>query len=111
MLLLERLQVFRDSKDQYEDAWDTQDWIQRELEAALIAQCVQRDRPILRKRSRSEAKRLLEALREVFYIIEDVEDLERDKQALLDLGKNKNVRIIDLRTVKNRFDDVLVVIQ
>ena len=73
MLLLERLQVFRDSKDQYEDAWDTQDWIQRELEAALIAQCVQRDRPILRKRSRSEAKRLLEALREVFYIIEDVE--------------------------------------
>jgi hypothetical protein len=80
---LERLQEFRKSKDQYDDAWDTQNWILREIEAALVAQCVQRDRLISRKRSHHEAKQLLEALRYIFYIIDDAERCICESPALL----------------------------
>ena len=73
MLLVERLRKFRDSKDQYWDAWEVRNWLYREIEASLVAQRVRRDRPISRKSSRSEAEQLLGALKQVFRVIEDVE--------------------------------------
>lgn len=44
------------------------------------------------------------------YIIEDVENIDRDKAAFEKIDPERRVRIIDLRHLKNRFDDVLVVI-
>lgn len=44
------------------------------------------------------------------YVIEDVSDLDRDRQVFERLDPSKDVRIIDRRAVKGRFDDVLVVI-
>lgn len=44
------------------------------------------------------------------YVIEDIEDIERDKKKLESIDSNRRVRILDRRNVKGRFDDVLVVI-
>ncbi len=44
------------------------------------------------------------------YIIEDIADLDRHRLDFERIDVNKTVRIIDCRHVKNRFDDVLVVI-
>lgn len=44
------------------------------------------------------------------YIIEDIEDIDRDRAAFEAIDSERQVRIIDLRGRKNRFDDVLVVI-
>jgi hypothetical protein len=44
------------------------------------------------------------------YVIEDVGDLNTDRRAYELIDQDKTVRIIDLRSVKGRFDDVLVVI-
>ena len=44
------------------------------------------------------------------YIIEDIEDIDRDRAAFEQIDPERPVRIIDLRGRKNRFDDVLVVI-
>ena len=41
------------------------------------------------------------------YIIEDVQDIDKDKQLFLNL--RENARIIDLRNIKNRYDDILVI--
>ena|SRR5271165_3778488 len=43
------------------------------------------------------------------YVIEDVENFERDGASLLALSDRS--KVIDLRAIKNRYDDVLVVIQ
>jgi SAM-dependent methyltransferase len=45
------------------------------------------------------------------YIIEDVADLDRDRAKLEAIDPQRQVRILDRRCVKWRFDDVLVVIQ
>lgn len=42
------------------------------------------------------------------YVIEDVADIDRDRQALLELCVERG-RVFDRRSVKKRFDDVLVV--
>ena len=44
------------------------------------------------------------------YIIEDVENLDRDRAVLENITHTRKVEILDLRPVKQRFDDVLVVI-
>lgn len=43
------------------------------------------------------------------YVIEDVADIDHSRQAFVEVAEN--VEIIDRRGVKNRFDDVLVVIR
>jgi cephalosporin hydroxylase len=42
------------------------------------------------------------------YIIEDVVGLDKDKEALFE-GLHDNCEIMDLRHIKNRYDDVLIV--
>jgi len=44
------------------------------------------------------------------YVIEDVADLDRVRPAFEQIDPTKLVRILDLRHIKSRFDDVLVVI-
>ena len=45
------------------------------------------------------------------YVIEDVEDIDKSRQTLLDIDHDRLVKIHDLRRLKNRFDDVLVIIR
>jgi SAM-dependent methyltransferase len=45
------------------------------------------------------------------YIIEDIENIDRDRELFKALDPQRTVRIVDLRYAKNRFDDVLVVIK
>lgn len=44
------------------------------------------------------------------YIIEDIENIDRDRGWFAAIDPSARVRILDLRHVKGRFDDVLVVI-
>ncbi len=44
------------------------------------------------------------------YIIEDVQDIDSTKDLFLNLDPKKNIEILDRRKIKNRYDDVLVVI-
>src|SRR5215831_7296942 len=44
------------------------------------------------------------------YIIEDIADLDRSKARFQQIDFSKHVQIVDLRKIKGRFDDVLVVI-
>lgn len=44
------------------------------------------------------------------YIIEDVENIDRDRAAFEQIDPERRVQILDLRHCKKRFDDVLVVI-
>jgi hypothetical protein len=48
---------------------------------------------------------------EGIYIIEDVADIEATRDRFLAIDPERDVEIIDLRRVKGRFDDVLVVIR
>lgn len=45
------------------------------------------------------------------YIIEDVQDLDRDRTLFQQIDPSKKVTIIDNRKVKGRYDDVLIIIQ
>jgi SAM-dependent methyltransferase len=45
------------------------------------------------------------------YIIEDVYDIDASRQVLEALDPRREVNIVDLRSVKGRFDDVLVVVR
>ena len=44
------------------------------------------------------------------YIIEDVENIDKDRAVFENIDSTKTVQIIDRRGVKGRFDDVLVII-
>ncbi len=44
------------------------------------------------------------------YIIEDIQDIDKDRKKFENLNPDKTIGIIDLRHVKNRYDDVLVII-
>lgn len=44
------------------------------------------------------------------YIIEDIENIDRDRAVFYGIDPTRRVEIIDCRSVKGRFDDVLVVI-
>lgn len=45
------------------------------------------------------------------YIIEDVQDLDKDEHLFYRTRINRHLRIIDLRNEKGRYDDVLIVIK
>lgn len=45
------------------------------------------------------------------YIIEDIQDIDKDRETLLNIDPEKDIEIIDLRHVKGRYDDVLVIIK
>ncbi len=44
------------------------------------------------------------------YIIEDIQDIDKDKVAFENIDPDKQVTILDRRKLKNRYDDVLVII-
>lgn len=44
------------------------------------------------------------------YIIEDVQDVDKNKDLFFALDDKKRIEILDRRAIKNRYDDVLVVI-
>lgn len=44
------------------------------------------------------------------YIIEDIQDIEANKELFLNIDPKKNIEILDRRKIKNRYDDVLVII-
>lgn len=45
------------------------------------------------------------------YVIEDVQDIDRNRHFFQAIDSKKSVEIIDRRNIKNRYDDVLVVIR
>lgn len=45
------------------------------------------------------------------YIIEDIQDIDSDRAHFENIDPEKSVEIIDLRSVKSRYDDVIVVIK
>lgn len=45
------------------------------------------------------------------YIIEDIQDLDSNRAAFENIDKDKKVTILDRRSIKNRYDDVLIVIE
>ena len=45
------------------------------------------------------------------YIIEDAENIDRDRSLFENIDPEKKVEIVDRRKIKDRFDDVLVVIR
>jgi len=45
------------------------------------------------------------------YIIEDVQGIDKDRELFENIDPEKEVEIIDRRGVKNRYDDVLVIIK
>lgn len=45
------------------------------------------------------------------YIIEDVQDIDATKNIFENLDNSKEIRILDLRNIKGRYDDVLVIIK
>ena len=47
---------------------------------------------------------------ESIYIIEDVQDIDNTRSLFENIDSNKKVEIIDRRRIKNRYDDVLVII-
>lgn len=44
------------------------------------------------------------------YIIEDIQAIDKNKDLFLQLDDKKNIEILDRRSLKNRYDDVFVVI-
>jgi cephalosporin hydroxylase len=44
------------------------------------------------------------------YIIEDIQDIDSTRELFLNLDPNKNIQILDRRHIKNRYDDVLIII-
>jgi cephalosporin hydroxylase len=45
------------------------------------------------------------------YVIEDIEDIDKSRETFLFISPTDEVQIVDRRSIKGRFDDVLVVIQ
>jgi hypothetical protein len=45
------------------------------------------------------------------YIIEDVQDIDASRDVFRELDDTKDIEIVDLRGVKGRYDDVLVIIK
>lgn len=45
------------------------------------------------------------------YIIEDVQDIDTNRAAFKNIDSEKKVTILDRRHIKNRYDDVLIIIQ
>jgi hypothetical protein len=45
------------------------------------------------------------------YIIEDIQDIEASRNVFENLDDSKDIEIVDLRAVKDRYDDVLVIIK
>jgi hypothetical protein len=45
------------------------------------------------------------------YIIEDIQDLDKDRNVFENLDNSKEITILDRRNIKNRYDDVLVIIK
>lgn len=45
------------------------------------------------------------------YIIEDIQDIDKEREIFEDIDSDKTVEIIDNRHVKNRYDDVIVIIK
>lgn len=45
------------------------------------------------------------------YIIEDVQNIDADREKFLSLDSEKSIEVIDLRSVKGRYDDVIIVIK
>jgi predicted O-methyltransferase YrrM len=45
------------------------------------------------------------------YIIEDIQDIDKDRNVFESLDNSKNITILDRRSIKNRYDDVLVIIK
>lgn len=45
------------------------------------------------------------------YIIEDIQDIDYNRRSFETIDSTKNVQIIDRRKVKNRYDDVLIIIK
>ena len=48
--------------------------------------------------------------KESIYIIEDVQDIDSTRSLFENMDSNRKVEIIDRRRIKNRYDDVLVII-
>jgi cephalosporin hydroxylase len=44
------------------------------------------------------------------YVIEDVQDIDASRESLENIDSNKNVVVLDQRSIKNRYDDVLILI-
>lgn len=44
------------------------------------------------------------------YVIEDVQDIDRDLETFMEIDPEKNVEIVDRRSEKGRYDDVLIII-
>jgi len=44
------------------------------------------------------------------YIIEDIQDIDRDRKVFENIDPDKNIQIVDRRLIKGRYDDVLVII-
>jgi len=44
------------------------------------------------------------------YIIEDVQDIDANKDLFLNLDPKKKIKILDRRKIKNRYDDVMILI-
>ncbi len=44
------------------------------------------------------------------YIIEDIQNIDANREAFLNIDPSKKVEILDRRAIKNRYDDVLIVI-
>jgi predicted O-methyltransferase YrrM len=44
------------------------------------------------------------------YIIEDIQDIDATRTAFENIDPEKEIVIVDLRSIKNRYDDVLVII-
>jgi len=45
------------------------------------------------------------------YIIEDIQNLDEDRAAFENIDSEKKVTILDRRSIKNRYDDVLIIIE
>lgn len=44
------------------------------------------------------------------YIIEDIQDLDANRRLFENIDPKKNIEILDRRNIKNRYDDVMVII-
>lgn len=44
------------------------------------------------------------------YIIEDIQDIDKTKNIFENIDPEKQIKIIDLRQVKNRYDDIIIII-
>jgi hypothetical protein len=45
------------------------------------------------------------------YIIEDVQNIDKDIEVFKNMDSEKTIEILDRRSIKNRYDDVLIIIK